>query len=312
MADSLIWMNGKLVPKQEATVSVFDHGILYGDGTFEGIKSWDGKVFKLKEHIDRFYESAHFLEIKLAQSRDEMCQIVADTVAANGLHEGVAYVRLVATRGIGDLGINPKKCKGHPTVYCIAASIQLYPEEMYEKGLHCITCNTRRLSVQSLPARVKSLNYINNILGTIEVNRAGADEGVMLSQEGFVAECTADNIFFVKNGKVMTPAPFHGILQGITRDSVIEIARDEGFDVEEGTYLTFDLYTADECWLTGTGADLIPVIEIDGRQVGDGAPGPVFKQIRSKWPAYIKAEGHYTEIPTREEALAKFGIAAGA
>ena len=310
MAELLVWMNGKLIPKSEATVSVFDHGILYGDGFFEGIKSWDGKVFKLKEHIDRFYESAHFLEIRLTQTRDEMCEIVADTVAANGLHKGIAYIRLVATRGVGDLGINPKKCKEHPTIYCIASEIQLYPEEMYQNGLHCITCNTRRLSVQSLPARVKSLNYVNNILGVIEVNRAGADEGVMLSQDGFVAECTADNIFIVKNGKICTPAPFHGILQGITRDSIIEIAQREGFVVEEGTYLTFDLYTADECWLTGTGADLIPVIEIDSRLIGDGKPGKVFQQLRSKWRDYIDEPGHNYPIPTKEEALSKFGMTA--
>lgn len=309
MAELLVWMNGKLLPESEATVSVFDHGVLYGDGFFEGIKCWDGKVFKLKEHIDRFYDSAHFLEIKLAQTREEMCQIVADTVAANGLHKGIAYIRLVATRGKGDLGINPRKCKDAPTVYCIASKIQLYPEEMYENGLHCITCNTRRLSVQSLPARVKSLNYINNILGVIEVNRARADEGVMLSQDGYVAECTADNIFLVKNGKLCTPAPFHGILQGITRDSIIEIARREGYEVEEGTYLTFDLYTAEECWLTGTGADLIPVIEIDGRQIGDGKPGKVFTHLRSKWRDYIDEPGHCYPIPTQEEALSRFGMA---
>lgn len=309
MADLLIWLDGGLVPQSEAKISVFDHGVLYGDGIFEGIKSWDGKVFKLKEHVDRFYESAHFLEIQLAQTPEEMCDIVAKTVAANGLHEGIAYVRLVATRGIGDLGINPRKCKDHPTVYCIASSIQLYPEEMYEKGLHCITCNTRRLSVQSLPARVKSLNYLNNILGVIEVNRAGADEGVMLTQEGYVGECTADNIFFVKNGVVKTPAPFHGILQGVTRDSILDIAQREGIPVEEGTYLTFDLYTADECWLTGTGADLIPVIEIDNRRIGDGKPGEIFRRLRSKWRAYIDEPAHHTVIPGKEEALAAMGAA---
>lgn len=310
MGDLLIWLNGELVPQEQATVSVFDHGLLYGDGMFEGIKAWDGKVFKLPEHIKRFYESAHFLNIKLAQTQEEMSEIVTNTLAANGLHEGIAYVRLVATRGKGDLGINPRKCKDQPTVYCIATSIALYPEEMYRNGMKVITCNTRRLSVQSLPPRVKSLNYLNNILGIIEANKAGVDEGIMLSQEGYVAECTVDNIFFVKNNVILTPAPFLGILQGITRDSIIDLAKREGYQVEEGTYLTFDIYNADEMWLTGTGADLIPVIEADGRKIGDGTPGKVFKDLRSKWMDYVHDASHATAIPTREEALAKFGMTA--
>jgi branched-chain amino acid aminotransferase len=285
--------------------------VLYGDGCFEGIKSWDGKVFKLPEHIERFYDSAHFLEIQFPQTQQEMCDIVANTVAINGLHNGVAYIRLVATRGVGDLGINPRKCKNHPTVYCIASSIQLYPEEMYENGLRCITCNTRRNSVQSLPARVKSLNYLNNVLGVIEVNRAGADEGIMLTQEGYVGECTADNIFFAHDGVICTPAAFHGILRGITRDSIIDLARREGMTVEEGTYLTYDLYTANECWLTGTGADLIPVIEIDSRVIGTGKPGPVFKHLRSKWAEY-RSQPQFNTVVSSQEAAQKAAVAAGA
>ena len=308
MSEMLIWLNGKYVPKDKALVSVFDHGLLYGDGFFEGIKAWDGKVFKLKEHIDRFYDSAHFLEIDLKHSREEMADIVCESVAVNGLHEGVAYIRLVATRGVGDLGLNPKKVTADPTVFSIAASIKLYPEELYEKGLNVITCNTRRNSVQSLPARVKSLNYVNNILGLIEVNRAKADEGVMLTQEGYVGECTADNIFFVKNGKIFTPAPFHGILQGITRDSIMDLASELGYAVEEGTYLTYDLYCADECWLTGTAADLIPVVEIDSRPIGSGKPGEVFKNLRSHWLDYVKRDGHYTQIPSQADARKAAGI----
>jgi branched-chain amino acid aminotransferase len=310
MADLLIYLNGKFVPKNEAVVSVFDHGLLYGDGIFEGIKAWNGKVFKLKEHIDRFYESAHFLEIGLKQTRQEMCEIVSDSVAINGWHDTICYIRLVATRGVGDLGLNPRKVTEDPTVYCIASSIKLYPEELYQNGLKVITCNTRRNSVQSLPARVKSLNYLNNVLGLIEVNRAGADEGIMLTQEGYVGECTADNIFFVKNNKVFTPATFHGILQGITRDSIIDLARRSGYDVEEGTYLTFDLVTADECWLTGTGADLIPVVDIDGRPIGTGKPGPVFTGLRAKWHDYIEEPAHHTVVPAQSEVMAKFGMAA--
>jgi len=309
MAEMLIWLDGKLVPKSEAVVSVFDHGLLYGDGFFEGIKSWDGKVFKLKEHIDRFFDSGHFMEIELQYTRQEVMDICCNTMAANGLHEGVAYIRLVATSGVGDLGIDPRKCTSHPTLFCIAASIRLYPEELYEKGLNVVTCNTRRNSVQSLPARVKSLNYLNNILGRIEVNRAGADEGLMLTQEGFIGECTADNVFFVKNGVLYTPAPFHGILQGITRDSIIELAREQGITVEEGTYLTYDLYTADECWLTGTAADLIPVVEIDSRHIGDGKPGRIFQLLRSKWLDYVKRLGNYAEIPSKETGMKAIGSA---
>jgi len=308
MADMLIWLNGKYVPRNQAVVSVFDHGLLYGDGLFEGIKAWDGKVFKLKEHIDRFFDSAHFLEINLGFTHQEIMDIVCESIAVNGIHEGVAYVRLVATRGIGDLGINPRKCHGETTLFCIAASIALYPEERYEKGLNVITCNTRRNSVQSLPARVKSLNYLNNILGMIEVNRSQADEGVMLTQEGYVGECTADNIFFMKNGRLYTPAPFHGILQGITRDSIMALATEQGIKVEEGTYLTYDLYTADECWLTGTAADLIPVVEIDNRPIGDGKPGETFKMLRSKWMEYVMRPGNYTEIPSYDEALKAAGL----
>jgi branched-chain amino acid aminotransferase len=271
MAEMLIWLDGQYVPKSEAVVSVFDHGLLYGDGLFEGIKSWSGKVFKLREHVRRFFDSAHFLEIDLGHSHQDIIDIVCECIAVN-IHDGLAYVRLVATRGIGDLGINPKKCYGKTTLFCIAASISLYPEERYVQGLNVITCNTLRNSVQSLPARVKSLNYLNNILGMIEVNRSHADEGVMLTQEGYVGECTADNIFFVKNGVMHTPAPFHGILQGITRDSIIELAREQGIKVEEGTYLT-TIYTHRRRMLVnrhGGGPD--PIVEIYSRRSAGGRP----------------------------------------
>lgn len=301
MSELQIWLNGAFVPKSKAMVSVFDHGLLYGDGIFEGIKSFDGRIFKLKEHIDRFYESAHFLNIKLKHSRAQMAQIVLDSVAMNDLHKGIAYIRLLASRGQGDLGINPRKCTGDPTVACIAATITLYPEEKYLNGIRCSTVSTRRNSVQSLPARVKSLNYINNILGIIEANLAGSDEGIMLTMEGFLSEATVDNIFFVKNGVVKTPAPFLGILEGITRNSVMDICRREGMTVEEGTYLTFDMYNADECWLTGTGADLVPVVEVDSRKIGNGKPGPTFKMIRSKWAAYIAESAHHSVVPTKAD-----------
>jgi branched-chain amino acid aminotransferase len=303
MSELLVWVNGKYVPKSQATVSVFDHGLLYGDGCFEGIKSFDGRVFKLNEHITRFMESAHFLNIALDYTHQELCEIVLNTVAVNSLHEGVVYIRLVATRGAGDLGINPAKCRDGATVFCIATMIQIYAGEKYESGINLATVNTRRNSVQSLPARVKSLNYLNNVLAIIEANRAGADEGLMLDQEGYVSECTVDNIFFVKRGQIHTPAAHHSILMGVTRDSIIDIARREGIVVNEGTYLTFDIYTADECWITGTGADLMPVVEVDGRQIGDGRPGRIFRHLRSLWRDYVYDPAHNSEVPSRESVL---------
>lgn len=302
-AEALIWLNGRFVPKSQAVVSVFDHGLLYGDGCFEGIKSFDGKVFKLSEHITRFQESAHFLQISLGMDHAELCRMVLETLAVNNLHSGIAYVRLVATRGKGDLGINPAKCRDGATIFCIATTIQIYPEAKYETGISIATVNTRRSSVQSLPARVKSLNYVNNVMGIIEANRAGAEEGLMLDLQGYVSECTVDNIFFVKNGVVKTPAPNHALLQGITRDSIMDIARREGYTVEEGTYITFDLYTADECWITGTGADLMPVIEIDGRRIGDGTPGTTFRTLRSRWKDYVHEPAHCSEVPARESVM---------
>jgi branched-chain amino acid aminotransferase len=301
----LVWVNGRFQPKSQATVSVFDHGLLYGDGCFEGIKSFGGKVFKLNEHITRFMESAHFLGIDLGLNHADLCQVVLDTVAVNELHSGIAYIRLVATRGAGDLGINPAKCRDGATLFCIATTIQIYPEAKYESGISIATVSTRRNSVQSIPARVKSLNYVNNVLGIIEANRAGAEEGLMLDLEGYVSECTVDNIFFVKNGIVKTPGAHHSILMGITRESIIDLARREGLRVEEGTYITFDIYTADECWITGTGADLMPVIDIDGRRIGDGRPGPVFRQLRSRWKDYVSEEANCTVVPSRESVLAQ-------
>jgi branched-chain amino acid aminotransferase len=312
MSEPLVWLNGSFVPKSKAVISAFDHGLLYGDGCFEGIKSFDGRIFKLREHIERFYESAHFLNIHLKQSREEMAQICLDSVAMNELHTGIAYIRLIATRGMGDLGINPRKCYGEPTVCCIASTIALYPEEKYQNGIRCSTVSTRRNSVQSLPARVKSLNYINNILGIIEANLAGSDEGIMLTMEGFLSEATVDNIFIAKRGVVKTPAPFLGILEGITRNSVMDICRREGIAVEEGTYLTFDVYTADECWLTGTGADLVPVVEVDSRQIGTGKPGPIFRKIRSLWPAYIAEPAHHTVVPAKAAVKKRLAAKAAA
>lgn len=306
MTEPLVWLNGEFVPKSRATISVYDHGVLYGDGCFEGIKSWDGKVFKLTEHIERFMDSAHFLNIDIGRSKAELCELCLHSLAVNDLHQGVAYIRLVVTRGPGDLGINPRKCKSGATLYCIASSIQLYPEEKYERGLSVIFTATRRQSVQSLPSRVKSLNYVNNILGVIEANYAGVEEGIMLTMEGYVGEATADNVFFVKNGVVKTPALHHALLAGITRESILNIAREAGYETEEGTYLTFDLYTADEAWLTGTGADLVPIVAIDSRQVGSGQPGPIFKDLRGRWAEYVSRPHHHSVVPTKESVSALY------
>jgi branched-chain amino acid aminotransferase len=266
----VIYLDGKLVSKEEAKVSVFDHGYLYGDGIFEGIRVYDGNVFRLKEHIDRLYESAQTICLEIGMTPDEMIETTLSTVAATDLRD--AYIRLVVSRGMGDLGIDPAKC-AKPTVAIIVGSIKLYPEELYATGIRVVTSSVPRIPGQCLDPRVKSLNYLNNIMAKIEAGRAGVPEALMLNHEGHVAECTADNIFMVKNGTLKTPDLMQGALGGITRAAVLEIARDSGIPTEETILGKHDLYTADECFLTGTAAEVMPVIDIDGRSVGDGKPG---------------------------------------
>ena len=252
----LIYCDGKFVDSQEAKISVFDHGFLYGDGIFEGIRAYNGKVFKLKEHIDRLYESANSILMNIEISRREMMDIVLETVRKNNLTD--AYIRLVVSRGVGDLGLNPKKCS-KVQIVCIAGSITLYPQSMYENGMEIITASTRRNAIDAVNARIKSLNYLNNILAKIEANRAGVEEALMLNQQGYVCEATGDNIFIVKDGKLYTPPVWAGALKGITRDTVIELALEDGIPVAEDLFTLHDVYTADECFLTGTAAELIPV-----------------------------------------------------
>jgi len=266
----VIYLDGKLVTKEEAKVSVFDHGYLYGDGIFEGIRVYDGNVFRLEEHIDRLYESAQTLCLDIGMTRAEMIKATLDTVAAADLRD--AYIRLVVSRGKGDLGIDPAKCP-KPTIVIIVGSISLYPEELYATGISVVTSSIPRIPGQCLDPRVKSLNYLNNVMAKIEARRAGVPEALMLNTEGHVAECTADNIFIIKNGLLKTPDLMQGALAGITRAAVLEIAREAGMPVEEGVLGKHDLYTADECFLTGTAAEVMPVIDLDGRTIGNGKPG---------------------------------------
>lgn len=290
----LVYVNGRFVPKEEATVSVFDHGFLYGDGVFEGIRAYNGRVFKLEEHIRRLYESAHAIMLEIPMKPDEMAAAVVETCRRNQLAE--AYIRVVVSRGPGDLGIDPRKCK-QPTVIIIADRLALYPAELYEQGMRVMTVATRRLSPAALNPRVKSLNYLNNILARLEANLAGFAEVVMLNDEGYVAECTGDNIFIVRHGRLLTPPPHLGILQGITRDTVMELARRRDIPVEEAIFTRHDLYVADECFITGTAAEVCPVVEVDGRRLGDGRPGPITRQLVEDFRQYARTHG----VPIWEE-----------
>jgi branched-chain amino acid aminotransferase len=279
-ASMLIYVDGKLLTKEEAKVSVFDHGYLYGDGIFEGIRVYEGNVFRLEEHIDRLYESAHTLCLEIPMSRQEMTRTTLNTVAATNLRD--AYIRLVISRGMGDLGIDPAKCP-NPTVVIIVGSITLYPEEFYETGISLVTSSVPRIPCQCLDPRVKSLNYLNNIMAKIEARRAGVPEALMLNQDGHVAECTADNVFMVKDGELKTPDLLQGALGGITRAAVLEIASDAGIPTDETVLAKHDLYTADECFLTGTAAEVMPVIDIDGRTIGKGKPGKMTHDLLQRF-----------------------------
>ncbi len=284
----IIYVNGEFVPEERAMISVFDHGLLYGDGIFEGIRAYYNRVFKLKDHIDRLYDSARAILLDIPLTKEEMAEVVLETMRRNGLREG--YIRLVVTRGVGDLGLDPKKCK-RAGVICIAASIQLYPEEFYKKGLEIVTVPTRRNLAEAVNPRIKSLNYLNNILAKIEASLSGAIEAVMLNAEGYVAEATGDNIFLVKNGVLLTPPSHVGILEGITRNTVMDLARARGIPVEEKLFTRYDLYTADECFLTGTAAEVIPVVKVDARVIGDGTPGSITRTLIQDFRELTKTDG---------------------
>jgi branched-chain amino acid aminotransferase len=283
-----IYLNGKLVPKEEAAVSVFDHGLLYGDGVFEGIRFYAGRVFRLDDHIDRLYRSARAIALNIPIDRDEMSSAVLDTIRANGMDDG--YVRLVVTRGEGSLGLSPKSCP-QPTIFIIAAGITLYPEEMYQSGLKLVTCATRRIAHGALSPMVKSLNYLNNIMAKIEAEQAGAGEGLMLNEQGYVAECTGDNVFVVRDGRIITPPIAAGALAGVTRAVVFELARQLGIEIREENITRYDIYTADECFLTGTAAEIIPAVQLDARLVHDGQPGPVTRRLTELFRELTRTTG---------------------
>ncbi|NLK42632.1 MAG: branched-chain-amino-acid transaminase [Planctomycetes bacterium] len=273
-----IWLGQGLVDEKDAVISVFDRSLLYGDGVFEGIRVYSGKVFELKAHLDRLYESASVIRLPIGMTQEQMSQAIETTVKANAIQDG--YIRLIVTRGIGDLGLDPFVCK-NGKVIVIADNVKLYPEEFYEAGMKVISASTIRNHPMALPPQIKSLNYLNNILAKIEAVEAGHGEAIMYNHLGYVAEATGDNIFIVKGGTVQTPPIQAGSLDGITRRVVIRLAKEDGMCVVEKNLTRFDLYTADEMFLTGTAAEVIGVVEMDGRVIGNGKPGPITKRLRS-------------------------------
>jgi len=283
-----VYINGKFRDEAEATISVFDHGLLYGDGIFEGIRAYHGRVFKLKEHIDRLFYSAKAILLTIPMSHADMSRAVVETCRANQVQDG--YIRLVVTRGVGTLGLNPNRCN-EPSVIIIAGKIQLYPPELYQKGMDIITVPTVRNLHSALNPAIKSLNYLNNILAKIEANNAGCEEAIMLNAEGFVAECTGDNVFIVKENQLLTPPLTAGALYGITRRVVLDLAVELGFKVAETNLTRYDLFNADECFLTGTGAELVPVVRLDGRVIGTGKPGTITERLVAQYRALTKMSG---------------------
>ena len=278
-----IWLNGKLVDEKDAKISVFDHGLLYGDGVFEGIRVYNSRIFELEAHIGRLYESAKAIRLEIPMSRSKLISAVEKTVEANEVIDG--YIRLVVTRGVGDLGLNPLVCEDS-RLFIIADNIQLYPEELYEKGMKVISAITVRNHPLAIPPQAKSLNYLNNILAKIEALDNDVPEAIMYNHEGYVAEGTGDNVFIVRNSVIYTPPAEAGSLEGITRNIVIKLAKQEKFEVIEKNLTRFDLYVCDELFLTGTAAEVIGIVEIDGRIIGDGKPGPVTGLLRKKFFEY--------------------------
>ncbi len=283
-----IYIDGKWYSKSEAKISVFDHGLLYGDGVFEGIRSYNCLVFKLKEHLTRLYESAHTILLKIPMDPAKMTEVVVETLRRNRLRD--AYIRVVVTRGTGDLGLDPEKCK-RPTVIVITDKIVLYPDRLYKKGLEMITVPTVRNHPEAVNPALKSLNYLNNILAKIEATHAGYMEALLLNHQGYVAECTGDNIFMVKNGTLLTPPTYIGALRGITRNAILEIARHKKITIEEKILTRHDLFNADEVFLTGTAAEVIGVVKLDGRTIGKGEPGKVARSLMKAFRELTQRDG---------------------
>jgi branched-chain amino acid aminotransferase len=283
-----VYLDGKFVESDDAKISVFDHGLLYGDGVFEGIRLYGGNIFRLDEHLERLEQSAKAIMLQMPLTREQLAWATCETCRQNGLTD--AYIRLVVTRGVGDLGLAPWLCP-KPSLFIIASKISLYPKEYYDNGLAIVTVPTRRISPAALPPTIKSLNYLNNILGKIEARQFGALEAIMLNDQGYVAECTADNIFVVHKGEILTPAASQGALKGITRSTIIDIAKDLKLPLRETDLTRYDVWCADECFLTGSGAEVIPVVKLDGREIGSGKPGPVTQKVLAEFRKRVLTEG---------------------
>ncbi|GIN39469.1 branched-chain-amino-acid transaminase [Heyndrickxia oleronia] len=288
MADQWIFLNDRFVKKEEAVVSVYDHGFLYGDGVFEGIRMYSGNVFRLDDHIKRLYESAHSITLKIPYDQGELKQLIIETLRKNEFQD--AYIRVVISRGVGDLGLSPFTCK-HPGVIIIAEPLALFPKELYESGIEVVSVASRRNRSDVLDPKVKSLNYLNNILVKIEASLAGASEALMMNDQGYVAEGSGDNIFIVKDNVIKTPPGYVGTLEGITRNVIIELAKQLGFEIREDVFTRHDVYIADEVFLTGTAAEVIAVVKVDGRNIADGQPGPVTKKLLEAFRNVVTVDG---------------------
>lgn len=282
-----VYINGRLVDREDAKISVFDHGFLYGDGIFEGLRCYNGKVFRLKQHIERLWDSAKTLDIQIPVTKDEISAAIYQTIEANGFSD--AYIRLIVTRGEGTLGLDAHLCKD-PAIVIIVQKLSLYSADFYDQGIKIVTASTIRTPSDSVNPRVKSLNYLNNIMAKIEAHCAGCEEALMLNHKGDVAECSGDNIFIVKNGKLKTPPTDACLLEGVTRNVVIEICKELGLECVEAAFTRHDVYTADECFLTGSAAELIPVVCVDGRSIADGKPGKITKTILSAFGEFVKKD----------------------
>ena len=289
----LVYIDGEYYPKSQAKISVYDHGLLYGDGVFEGIRAYNGVVFKLKEHIDRLYRSAHAIMLQIPVAKEEMINTVLETLRKNNLKD--AYIRLVVTRGVGDLGLDPRKCS-KPTIIIITDTISLHKSEAKEKGITAMLTWVKRDPVDATSHEIKSLNYLNSILAKIEANISGVDEAICLDKNGFVCEGVAENIFIVKNGRIYTPPSYTGALPGITADAVKELAKSLGYEVIEKNITPYELFTADEVFFTGTAAEIVPVREINKRQIGNGKPGPITKRLMEEFSRLVQDPRHGTPI----------------
>jgi branched-chain amino acid aminotransferase len=288
MKEQLIFLNGQFVSKKDAVVSVYDHGFLYGDGVFEGIRVYEGNVFRLQDHVNRLYDSAKSIMLSIPYSKQELSDLVVETLRMNELLN--AYIRVVVSRGVGNLGLDPASCS-RPQVIIIAEELALFPKELYESGIEIVTVATRRNRSDVLSPKVKSLNYLNNILVRIEAGLSGVNEALMLNDQGYVAEGSADNVFIVKNGQILTPPGYVGALEGITRNAIMEIAHNLGFSMKEEVFTRHDVYVADEVFLTGTAAEVIAVVKVDGRTIGEGKPGAVTNQLLKEFRKTVVEDG---------------------